>query len=107
MSELRYVAPPEGDRWPEFVKEVEQLANQPEHGYRALLIVGMRVSDGLVRLNGGASPPALRLPDGGALQGPQLHAWRNAMMAAAADALDRVVDAMMEAQTARDRGELQ
>lgn len=106
-DDLRYQPIPPGDLWPEFVKSVETLANEPQHGYRALLIVGMRVTDGVIRLSGGASPPALRLGDGAPLQAPQLHAWRNAMLASAADALDRVVDAMLEAQVARDRGELQ
>lgn len=104
---LRYAPLPEGDRWPEFVREVERLANAPEHGYRALLIVGMRVTDGIVRLNGGASPPALKQTDGEALTADQLHAWRNAMLASAADSLDRVVDSILEARQLKAAGMLQ
>lgn len=104
MSDLKYARMPDGDRWPEFVREVERLANTPEHGYRALLIVGMRVTDGVVRLNGGASPPALRQTDGEPLTADQLHAWRNAMLASAADSLDRVVNSILEARTLRESG---
>ncbi len=95
------------DRWPEFVRQVEAIANTPEHGYSALLVVGMRLIDDTVHLNGGASPPILKQPNGAPLNALQLQAWRNAMMASAAEALDRVVDTMLEAQGARERGELQ
>lgn len=104
---IRYVPLPDGDLWPDFVREVERVANLPEHGYRALLVVGLRVTDGIVRLNGGASPPSILQPTGEPLTVDQLHAWRNAMMASAADALDRVVDAVLEARTARAEGRLQ
>lgn len=107
MSDLKYTPLPSGDLWPEFVREVEAVANRPEHGYRALLIVGMRVTDGTVRLNGGASPPSLQQSDGSPLTREQLHAWRNAMLASAADSLDRVVDSVLEAQALRASGWLQ
>lgn len=103
---IRYATLPTNDLWPDFVREVEAIANRPEHGYRALLIVGMRVTDGVVRLNGGASPPALRQPDGQQLTRSQLQAWRSAMLSAATDAVDRVVDAIVTAQEARERNEL-
>lgn len=108
MSDLvRYVDLRDDDLWPDFVREVERVANRPEHGYRALVIVGLRVTDGIVRLNGGASPPAISQPGGAPLTRAQIHAWRNAMMASAADALDRVVDAVLEARDARENDRLQ
>lgn len=107
MSDLKYVPLPDGDLWPEFVRDVEALANAPEHGYRAILIVGLRVTDGIVRLNGGASPPSLTQSSGEPMTAEQLHAWRNAMLASAADALDRVVDTVLEARAARAEDRLQ
>lgn len=93
--------------WAEFVRQVERLANQPEHGYRAILLVGLRVQDGVVRLTGGASPPAIRQTNNEPLTDAQLHAWRNAMLASAAESLDRVVDSIIEARTLRASGLLQ
>ena len=92
--------------WATFVKEVEGVANRPDNGYRAILLVGMRVRDDRLVLNAGASPPLLLAEAGGPLKPAQLHIWRNAMMASAAEALDRVVDSLIEAAQARERGAL-
>lgn len=97
----------DADGWPEFVRQVEALANREEHGYRALLVVGMRVRDGVLVINGGASPPTLRQTSGEPLTLPQLRAWRNAMVESATAACDRVVEAIEQAQQCRQRGTLQ
>lgn len=93
--------------WEEFVYEVQARANHPEHGYQAILIVGMRVVDGVVQLYGGASPPTLRQTSGEALTPEQLERWRDAMVASATQAVDRVVQTMTCAHQARARGLLQ
>lgn len=95
------------ESWADFVRQVERLANAPEHGYRAILLVGLRVQDGVVRLTGGASPPSIRQVNGEHLTEAQLHAWRNAMLASAAESLDRVVDSILEARTLKAAGALQ
>lgn len=97
----------ERDGWADFVREVQDIANAPEHGYRALLLVGLRVTDGVVRINSGASPPMLRQTDGSPLTPAQLEKWRDVMLAAASDAIDRVMTAMTCASAARASGTLQ
>lgn len=107
MSDVETRPIPTGDLWPAFVADVEALANRPEHAYRAILVVGMRVGDGVIRVNGGASPPLLSQTDGSLLNEAQLVKWKAVMLASATEALDRVIGTMLAAQAARASGELQ
>ena len=98
---------PRLDGWTEFVREVSAIANRPEHEYRGLLIVGLRVLDGDIRIDGGASPPLLTQVDGSPLSVAQVKRWRDVMLAAADAALERVETALTCAAQARENGTLQ